>query len=144
MEKLIQVSHLRRYIREPAHRAKIAPTVERIVASSKLPSGPRPTINYILGGPTDDQYQSKHQRRKLLRAATVQAQVNIISTPDSAEQYNWLEAPYPFLPLTRPGSSLHTTMHLCLLYALTILMCTKCLLTLETPPTCYSFPPLGR
>ena len=33
----------------------------RITANPTAPPEPRPTINYILGGPTDDQYQSKHQ-----------------------------------------------------------------------------------
>ena len=66
MEKLIWASHLRGYIWDPARRAETAPAIERIMASSKLPSEPQPTINYILGGPTDDLYQSKHQRKKLL------------------------------------------------------------------------------
>ena len=71
VEKLIRVGHLRGYIREPACRAKTASAVERIAPNSELLSKPRPTINYILGGSTDDLYQSKRQRRKLLRAATV-------------------------------------------------------------------------
>ena len=36
------------------HPAETAPVAERIAASSELPSEPQPTINYILGGPTDD------------------------------------------------------------------------------------------
>ena len=120
VEKLIRVGHLRRYIRELTRKVETAPVVERIVASSKLPSKPRPTINYILGSPIDDQYQSKCQRRKLLRAATVRARAKPSIPWTMVEQYSRLTTPYPFLPLTHPGSSLHTIMHLCLLYALTI------------------------
>ena len=59
VEKLIRVGHLIRYIREPASSVETASVAKRIAASSKLPSEPRPTINYILGSPVDDQYQSK-------------------------------------------------------------------------------------
>ena len=50
----------------------------RITASSTTPLEPRPTINYILGGSTDDQYQSKRQQKKLVRAATIKARVNAV------------------------------------------------------------------
>ena len=80
VEKLIRAGHLRGYIRESARPVETAPVAERITASLELPSEPQPTINYILGGPADDQCQSKRQRKKLLRAVTVQAQVNTIST----------------------------------------------------------------
>ena len=59
VEKLIRVGHLKRYIREMVRVAEAAPTVERIAAGVELLYEPRPTINYILGGPVDDQYQSK-------------------------------------------------------------------------------------
>ena len=80
VEKLIRAGHLRGYIQEPARRAKIAPAVERIAASLELPSEPQPTINYILGGPAYNLYQSKHKRRRLLQVATVRARVNTLST----------------------------------------------------------------
>ena len=56
VEKLIRARHLKRYVRETTHGAEVAPVVERIAASAGLPSKPRPTINYILDGPVDDQY----------------------------------------------------------------------------------------
>ena len=46
--------------------AKAASAVERITANVELPPEPQPTINYILGGPVNDQYQSKSQNRRLL------------------------------------------------------------------------------
>ena len=38
----------------------------------------RPSINYILGDPSNDRYQSKRQQRKLLRASTIKVRVNAI------------------------------------------------------------------
>ena len=87
MERLIRVGHLRRYVRE---------TVRR-----ELPPKPRPTINYILGGPVDDQYQSKHQKRRLLRAATARARVNTIHVPDSSRAIQPIDGPISF-PLVNP------------------------------------------
>ena len=45
-----------RYIRETVRRAEATSVVERIAASAELLPEPRPTINYILGGPIDNQY----------------------------------------------------------------------------------------
>ena len=54
MERLIRAGHLRRYVQEIVRGAEAVPAVERIAASVELLSEPRPTINYILGGPIDD------------------------------------------------------------------------------------------
>ena len=99
MEKLIQAGHLIRYIRELAHRAETAPIVKRITASSELSFEPRSTINYILGDPTDDWYQSKRQRRKLLRVATVRARVNTISTLGNSRTIQPVDGPISFPPI---------------------------------------------
>ena len=99
VERLIWAGHFRRYIREPTDRAKTPPAVERVVAGTELPSEPQPTINYILGGPTDDQYQSKRKRRKMLRAAIVRARVNTISTPDSGTPIQPVDGPIFFPPI---------------------------------------------
>ena len=56
IEKLIQTGHLRRHIRVPDRGTESAPTVDRAIAGPEHPYEPRPTINFILGGPTDDQY----------------------------------------------------------------------------------------
>ena len=79
MEKLIRDGHLRRYIREPTRGVEFAPTADRVVVNIEHASGSRPAINFILGGPTDCQYQSEKQRRKMLRAASVRAKVNTAS-----------------------------------------------------------------
>ena len=84
MERLIKAGHLRRYVRETTRAADVAPTVERIASSAELPLEPRPAINYIMGGSAYDQYQSKRQKKRLLRAATVRARVNTIHVVDSS------------------------------------------------------------
>ena len=84
VEKLIRANHLRRYVWETVRGNEAAHAVERIAASAKLPPEPQPTINYILGSPTNDQYQSKLQKKRLLRATKVRAQVNTIHVPDSS------------------------------------------------------------
>ena len=83
VEKLIQARHLRRYIQEPTRGIKTAPAADRAIAGAEHSSEPRPTINFILGGPTDDQYQFKRQRRKMLCATSIRARINTISTPES-------------------------------------------------------------
>ena len=64
VEKLIQAGHLRRYIREPTRRVAVAPTVDRVVVDTEHASGPRPAINFILGGPVDGQYRPKSKGEK--------------------------------------------------------------------------------
>ena len=56
VEKLIKAGHLRRYLREVDQGVESRRPVGRIVASHATPLKPRPAINYILGGSTDDQY----------------------------------------------------------------------------------------
>ena len=144
VKKLIKASHLKRYVQEMVHGAKAAPAIERITANAELPLEPQPTINYILGSPIDNQYQSKRQKKRLLRAATVRAWVNTIHVPDSSGVIQPLTALYHFPLLTHLGSLLRTTMHSYLLCVLTIVMCTEYWLTLAVRPTCYNYPPSGK
>ena len=76
--------------------------IERIAASAELLPKSRPTINYILGSLTDDQYQSKRQKKRLLRAATVRARVNTIHILDSNRAIQPIEGPISF-PLINPS-----------------------------------------
>ena len=78
VEKLIRAGHLRRYLRKPTRGATVAPTADRAVVEIEHALGPQPTINFILGGPADSQYQSKKQRRRMIRTASVKARVNTI------------------------------------------------------------------
>ena len=80
VEKLIKAGHLMRYLREVNQGVESGQPTGRIIASPVAPPEPTPTITYILGGLTDDQYQSKCQQKKLVRAATVKAMVNVVNT----------------------------------------------------------------
>ena len=99
VEKLIKVGHLKRYIRETVRVVEAAPVVERIAAGAELPPEPRPTINYILGGPADDQYQSKRQKKRLLRTATIWARINTIHALDSSRAVQPIDDPISFPPI---------------------------------------------
>ena len=99
MEKLILAEHLRRYIREPTRRVATAPTADRVVVDIEHASGPRPAINFILGGQADSQYQSKKQRRKMLRATSVRARVNTISTRENTIAAQLVDGPISFPPI---------------------------------------------
>ena len=56
----------------------------------------RPTIGYVLGGSYDNQYQSKRQYKKLLRAATVKAKVNVIHAKRRHEETKPIDGPISF------------------------------------------------
>ena len=62
-------------------------------------SGSRPAINFILGGPHDNQYQSKKQRRKMLWAASVRARVNTVSTRENTTVAQPIDGPISFPPV---------------------------------------------
>ena len=99
VEKLIRAGHLRGYLWDSPRPIEATSITERKAARSELPSEPWLTINYILGGPTDDQCQSSRQRKKLLRAATVRARVNTISTPDNSKVIQSIDGPISFPPI---------------------------------------------
>ena len=99
VEKLIRVNHLRRYIRETVCVAEATPAVERIAVGAELPSEPRPTMNYILSGPVDYQYQSKRQKKRLLHTSTVRTQINTIHAPDSSRAIQPIDDPISVPPI---------------------------------------------
>ena len=98
IERLIWVGHLRRFIREPTRATETAPSANKAIVTTEHLSKPRPT-NFILGGSVDDQYQSRRQRRKLLRAASIRARVNTISTPESSTALQPIDGPVSFPPI---------------------------------------------
>ena len=99
VEKLIRAEHLRRYLREPTRGTTAAPTTDRVVADIKHASEPWPTINFILGGPADSQYQSKKQRRRMLLAALVRARVNTVSDRGDLTTVLLVDSPISFPPI---------------------------------------------
>ena len=99
VEKLVKVGHLRRYVRELDHEVESGQVANRITADMTTQIKSRLTINYILGGPSDDQYQSKHQQNKLLRVATVKARVNAIHMERRHEEAKQIDGPISFPPV---------------------------------------------
>ena len=96
MEKLIKAGHLRRYIKEPDHGVESGQAVDRITDGAVVSSKSRPAINYIPGSPFDDQYLSKHQQRKILRASTIKAKVNAIHMEGRHEETKPIDGPISF------------------------------------------------
>ena len=99
VERLIRAGHLRRYLREPTRGAAAATTAGGAITEIEHALGPRPTINFILGGPADNQYQSKKQRRRMLRTASVRARVNAISDQGNAPVVLPVDDPISFPPI---------------------------------------------
>ena len=50
------MGHLRRYIREIDQIVESGQAMDRVTGAVAAPSESRPAINYILGGPSEDQY----------------------------------------------------------------------------------------
>ena len=99
MEKLIRAGHLRRYLRGPTSGAPAIPATDRAVAEIEHAPEPRPTINFILGGPADSQYQSKKQRRRRLLTASVRARINAFSNQGSIPATQPVDDPISFPPI---------------------------------------------
>ena len=79
--------------------AAAATTADGAVAEIEHAPGPRPTINFILGGPADNQYQSKKQRRRVLQTASVRAKVNTINDQGNVPVVLPVDGPISFPPI---------------------------------------------
>ena len=98
-EILIRVGHLRRFIRELTRGIQTAPTTDRAIVVAEHPSESRPTINFVMGGPINDQYQSKRQRIKMLHSSSVKARVSTISTQESSTAIQSIDDLISFPPI---------------------------------------------
>ena len=68
----------------------------RITTNPTTPLEPRRTINYILGISTNDQYESKRQQKKLVRAATIKAKVNVVHIESNQGEAEPIDGPISF------------------------------------------------
>ena len=76
MERLIKVGHLKQYLRSDA---KVRDTPRNCDSGTpRTLIAPKAIINYIDGGPMDEEYNFKRKMQKLLRAASVHERVNTI------------------------------------------------------------------
>ena len=99
VEKLIRAGHLRRYLRGPTSGAPTIPPTDRAVAEIEHAPEPRPTINCILGGPADNQYQSKKYQRRTLQIASIRARIKAISNQGSIPAAQPVDGSISFPPI---------------------------------------------
>ena len=76
VERLIKAGHLKQYLRSDARGGDASRNHNS--GTPRAPAAPKAVINYITEGPSDEEYDSKRKRRKLLRAASVREHVNSI------------------------------------------------------------------
>ncbi|XP_010658093.1 uncharacterized protein LOC104881058 [Vitis vinifera] len=76
VERLIKAGHLKQYLRSDA---RVRDTSRNHNSGTpRIPAAPKAVINYIHGGPLDEEYDYKRKRQRLLRAALVHERVNSI------------------------------------------------------------------
>nr|CAN78618.1 hypothetical protein VITISV_003661 [Vitis vinifera] len=76
VERLIKAGHLKQYLRSDTGGRDTSQN--RNSGAPRTPATPKAVINYINGGPSDEEYDSKRKRQKLLRAASVRERINSI------------------------------------------------------------------
>ena len=87
------------YVFNIDHGVELGQVANKIIVGVAVLSEPRSALNYILGGLSDEVYQSKRQQRKLLRAAIVKAKVNAIHAEDKHEETKPIDGPISFSPV---------------------------------------------
>ncbi|XP_010662295.1 uncharacterized protein LOC104882067 [Vitis vinifera] len=76
VERLIKAGHLKQYL---LSNVRVRDTSRNHNSgTSKIPAAPKAAINYIHGGPLDEEYDSRRKRQRLLQAASVRERVNSI------------------------------------------------------------------
>ena len=76
VERLIKAGQLKQYLRSDAGGRDASRNHNS--GAPRAPVVPKVVINYINGGPSDEEYDSKRKRQKLLWAASVRKRVNSI------------------------------------------------------------------
>ena len=76
VERLIRAGHLKQYLRLDAGGRNASQNHN--TGAPKAPTALKAVINYINGGPSEEEYDSKRKRQKLLQAASVRERINSI------------------------------------------------------------------
>ena len=76
VKRLIKAGHLKQYLHSDARGGDASRNHNS--GAPRAPATPKAVINYINGGPSDEEYYSKRKRQKLLRPASVRECVNSI------------------------------------------------------------------
>ncbi|RVW43991.1 Transposon Ty3-G Gag-Pol polyprotein [Vitis vinifera] len=100
VERLIKAGHLKQYLRSDTggrdasqHHNSGAP---------RAPVAPKAVINYINGGPSDEEYDSRRKRQKLLRAASIRERINSIRPGLTGEGPRPIDGTIIFPPAVQP------------------------------------------
>ncbi|RVW56310.1 hypothetical protein CK203_114152 [Vitis vinifera] len=76
VERLIKAGHLKQYLR--SDNGGRDASQHHNPGAPRAPAAPKAVINYINGGPSDEEYDSRRKRQKLLRAASIRERINSI------------------------------------------------------------------
>ncbi|RVW99983.1 hypothetical protein CK203_024802 [Vitis vinifera] len=76
VERLIRAGHLKQYLHSDAGGRDASQ--HHNSGGPEGPVAPKAVINYINGGPSDEEYDSRRKRQKLLRAASIRERINSI------------------------------------------------------------------
>ena len=76
VERHIKAGHLKQYLRSDARGGDASRNHN--FGTPRALAAPKAVIKYINGGPSDEEYDSKRKRQRLLRAASVHEHVNSI------------------------------------------------------------------
>ncbi|RVW96494.1 Transposon Ty3-I Gag-Pol polyprotein [Vitis vinifera] len=76
VERLIKAGHLKQYLRSDSGRRDTPQ--HHNPGNLRAPAAPKAVINYITGDPSDEEYDSRRKRQKLLRAASIRERINSI------------------------------------------------------------------
>nr|CAN62100.1 hypothetical protein VITISV_033308 [Vitis vinifera] len=76
VKRLIRAGHLKQYLRSDAGDRDASQNHN--IRAPRAPAAPKAVINYINGGPADEEYDSKRKRQKLLQVASVRERINSI------------------------------------------------------------------
>ncbi|XP_034684144.1 uncharacterized protein LOC117913307 [Vitis riparia] len=76
VERLIKAGHLRQYLRSDAGGRDASRNHNS--GAPTAPTAPKTIINYINGGPLDEEHDSKRKRQRLLRATLMRERINSI------------------------------------------------------------------
>ncbi|KAL6312808.1 hypothetical protein AAG906_022536 [Vitis piasezkii] len=108
VERLIKAGHLKQYLRSDTggrdasqHHNSGAP---------RAPAAPKAVINYINGGPSDEEYDSRRKRQKLLRAASIRERINSIRPGLTGEGLHPIDGTIIFPPAVQLTSSKHQSL----------------------------------
>ena len=76
VERLIKAGHLKQYLRSDNEGRDASQ--HHNPGAPRAPAAPKAVINYINGGPSDEEYDFRRKRQKLLRAASIRERINSI------------------------------------------------------------------